>query len=103
MSKIFSVDEYIEAGCMQFENLWMGVGLYNLTRGEICTECPFMNNCPAQHKLMKAEQTKQKPTAPTLTWEETVRDEAARRKISIKQVRRERNEARIAHETTNQP
>ncbi len=84
--KHFTIEEYEAAGCMQMEVL-SGIPLHALTLGRICDGCPKYNggNCESLRKMIM-------PPAKTLGAPagETVREEAARRNIGIKEVRRQR-------------
>jgi hypothetical protein len=90
----FRVEEYVSAGCRQFgrpgETLdIIALGLHDFTKGFMCTGCPHSTRgCAALGELDRLDkpQAKSKPTS-----NETVWQEAARRGISIGEVRRQRN------------
>jgi hypothetical protein len=89
----YTKSEFIEAGCMQFENVLMGFALYTFTGGQICRECPKINNCSALRSIQAIHRNAGR-THPHYNGGETVREEAVRRGIGIKEVRRQRNAAR---------
>jgi len=89
--KKYSLEEYNESGCPEVQDI-IGISIYHSTQGKICdTGCHRFNNgkCKAYLKLTisstenKLSKTHQK---------ETVRTEALRRHISIKEVRRQRRD-----------
>ena len=88
----FTKQEYISAGCMQFENVLIGMALYNFTGGHICNECPKLNNCSALRSIQAIHRDAGR-AHPNHNGGETVREEAVRRNIGIKEVRRQRNAA----------
>ena len=86
----YSLPQYLAAGCLtltrdgKFDLI--GVGIHGATGGMPCNGCFMLKtNCPAFAKLRAAGAAMPK-AAPT----ETVREEAARRGISIGEVRRQR-------------
>lgn len=95
--KRFELHEYIDAGCPQLKDA-IGVVLHNSTNGKICDGCPEYNNgqCEA-YKKMISRQAGFTPVEKFVAGE-TVRQEAKRRGISIKQVRRERRDSRAMDE-----
>jgi len=88
----FTQKEFIDADCMQFENMLLGLALYNHVAGQICNGCPKVNNCSAL-RSMQALHRNAGRTHPNYHGGETVREEAVRRSIGIKEVRRQRNAA----------
>lgn len=89
----FTRKEFIDADCMQFERLIVGCTLYSLTNGQICNECPKLNNCSALRSLQSIHRNHGR-IHPHSSGGETVREEATRRNIGIKEVRRQRNAIR---------
>lgn len=103
----FTIEEYADSGCFQFENFGIGLGLYSLTDGHICNGCPKYEGgrCSSFKTMMndRSEEStaqvgsifpdslpnKSKPY-------ETVRQEAERLGVSISEVRRRRNSAKIS-------
>jgi len=86
----FSLDQYMEADCFQVERgpgLMVGIALYDVTQGEMCPGCPKYENgkCESYQTLLSFLP---KPEAKESG--ETVRQEAARLGIGIKEVRRRR-------------
>lgn len=77
---------------MQFEQFSMGCAIYHLSHGKVCDGCPIDGDCEAQKKLY-AEPTAKPSNEPP---PETVRAEATRLGISISEVRRRRNAARVS-------
>jgi len=87
--KYYTVQQYVDAGCMQMDELLLGLVIYRLTKGIMCKGCPKADqNCAALFILRREEMVKPRAVTPS----ETVRDEARRRGVSIKQVRRERRD-----------
>ena len=89
--KSYTVEEYINAECPQMSDFIMHA-VHGETGGRLCdTGCFNFNSgrCAAYQRLIRPKYTIQKKQTG-----ETVRAEAARRGISIKQVRRERADAR---------
>ena len=96
----YELYEYVNAGCMYVEDSkfekaspHVGAALHGFTNGKMCdTGCPVYNNgnCAAYKKMTARYEVKTKPSP--LPRIETVRNEAKRRGVSIKQVRRERRE-----------
>lgn len=83
--KSYSIDEYIEAGCEEM-NIPAMIGVHGLSNGKVCdTGCHAFDggNCKAYKNLIFERKAKEEPT-------ETVRQEAERRSLSIKEVRRQR-------------
>ena len=89
----YTIQEYVDAGCPEVGDA-TGIAIYHLTGGKICdTGCNRFQGgrCGAYNRLVSRSQVatlnhrKEEQT-------ETVREEAARRGLSIKQVRRERRE-----------
>lgn len=76
----FTVEEYQRAGCFQFEVPVLALGLHAYTRGRMCNGCPKYEGgkCESLRKMLR-------PAVPTMRQPagETVRQEAARRGISI--------------------
>jgi hypothetical protein len=95
-SNSYMVDQYISAGCSQIVSAagtvdMIGVGLVGATNGFMCNGCPKANNCDALRILAGISSRK-----PESVHSETVRDEAARKGISISEVRRQRNDCRAS-------
>ena len=87
---------------MQLEKaaLVIGHAIWGLTDGRMCDGCPVYNNGKAKcfKKLTAGEQSEPVPVPIAnklnrAVQDETVRQEAERRGVSIKQVRRERRDA----------
>jgi len=99
----YSMQEYSEVGCMQLEKvaLLLGHALWSVTGGRMCdTGCPAYKDGQAAcfKKLTANEQSDPVPVRigtklDMAVQDETVRQEAKRRGVSIKQVRRERRDA----------
>lgn len=90
MSEYFTLQQYIDADCMQLEPSArvIGIALYHVTQGRMCEGCPkHRNHCESLAKMRPAA------TPPSPSMGETVREEAFRRSIGIKEVRRQRNRA----------
>lgn len=89
--RAFSIQEYVDANCTQFDddrNFIITVGLHSFTKGRMCDGCPKMQfNCASYKKLLALDKQSIPKPQPT----ETVREEAARRNISISEVRRQRH------------
>lgn len=90
-TKAYTLAQYIGAGCGQLNGEMgpaaIGIGIYHTTHGMMCNGCPKMRSrCSAFAKLAAtaAIPTTKAPSG------ETVRQEAARRGISINEVRRQR-------------
>ena len=85
----FSLHEYTQSGCMQFEAPELGFALFNITNGVMCEGCPAFHNgrCPSFQKMIATHPLTTQPAAEPV---ETVRQEAARRGLSISEVRRQR-------------
>lgn len=89
-TKPYSLVQYRDAGCFTLtrgDRLdAIGVGLHQATGGMVCNGC-FMQttSCPALKKLSNTIVSE-----PKGVYTETVRQEAARRGISISEVRRQR-------------
>jgi len=82
----FTIKEYEDAGCMQME-VPFGTALHEHMRGRMCDGCPKYNgsDCESLRKMRRPEnKTLGSPAG------ETVREEASRRGIGIKEVRRQR-------------
>ena len=94
MFKEYTKDQYIDAGCMHFDVLLVGMALLSLSKGKLCDGCPVVTNCAALRKL-QAEDQPLNAALPEQNYGETVRQEAARRNISIKEVRRQRRAAQL--------
>jgi len=92
MNEYFTLQQYLNAGCMQLELpvRLIGMALHNLTDGRMCKDCPKVNNCSALRSMQSPHMAK---TLPSARGGETVRQEAIRRNIGIKEVRRQRNAA----------
>ena len=88
----FTRREFIDAGCMQFESLAMGNLLYFAVNGQICNEFPKLHNCSALRALQSIHRNHGR-IHPHSNGGETIREEAVRRNIGIKEVRRQRNTA----------
>jgi len=93
--KSYTIHEYQAAGCLQYSSLEVTatmLALHTVMGGKVCdTGCSFFDSgrCPAYKSLVR--DTKTAISVHT----ETVRKEATRRGVSIKQVRRERREAQM--------
>ena len=90
----YSLLQYLAAGCLTLTRNGkldaIGVGIHGVTGGMPCNGCFMLNtNCPAFAKLRGAGGDSMPKAART----ETVREEAARRGISIGEVRRQRRDA----------
>ncbi len=86
----FTLTEYMDAGCMQMEIPKLGAALHAYTHGKMCDGCPAYHGgkCESLRKMQRPENKSiQSPAG------ETVRQEAARRGISINEVRRQRRTA----------
>ena len=94
MAQEYTKLQYIEAGCMQFDIVLLGMALHNQTNGKLCPECPKNQSCTAQRKLQSIGRPLN-TALPEQNGGETVRQEAARRNISIKEVRRQRRAAQL--------
>ena len=94
-AKAFSLSAYMQTNCIQFEGRARGIGiaLHQAMEGFICNGCPKFNDgvCPDYKQLLGSTQLQSTPKAQ----QETVREEATRLGISIKEVRRRRNADRI--------
>jgi hypothetical protein len=94
----YTLQQYMEAGCAQFRNGTgdlIALGLFLMTDGFMCNGCPAMrdrNGCESFKKLSRPVYVHLSPKAPA----ETVRQEAARRGISIGEVRRQRQAALVS-------
>ncbi len=89
--KRYTWTQYLNAGCSEVKDK-IGLGLYIITGGKICDNgCNRYKKgqCPAFIKLTSPEST---PGPVMLQYTETVREEAQRRAISIKNVRKERRD-----------
>lgn len=92
----YSLSQYIAAGCLTLTRNGkldaIGAGIHGATGGMPCNGCFMLNtNCPAFAKLRGAGDSM--PKVPKAAPTETVREEAARRGISIGEVRRQRRDA----------
>ena len=91
----YPLEDYNSAGCKQleeFEGMYLNtfIGLHTLMGGRVCdTGCCYFDSNPECFKRLTSRVYAQKPI-----YIETVREESARRGISIKQVRRERRDNR---------
>ena len=94
MFKEYTKDQYIEAGCMHFDVVLVGMALHTLSKGKVCDGCPVVTDCAALRKL-QAEDRPLNTALPEQNGGETVRQEATRRSISIKEVRRQRRAAQL--------
>lgn len=86
--KQFSIKEYRTAGCPEVNDT-IGYLLHRLCKGKICdTGCNRYDggNCVAYKKLTTEVKLREDGTI------ETVRQEAKRRSVSIKQIRKERRD-----------
>ena len=81
----FTVEQYRDAGCWQFEVPAMALGLHAYTRGRMCEGCPRYEGgrCPALRRMLS-------PVSVIQSSGETVRQEAARLGIGVNEVRRRR-------------
>ena len=81
--KSYSVAEYILAGCKEMDSPSM-LAVHGLTQGKVCDGCHAFNDgkCLAYKKLTSFK------TPISMTLQETVKQEAKRRGVSISQVRR---------------
>lgn len=91
-TKPYTLAQYLDAGCLTLTRDGkldlIGAGIHGATGGMPCNGCFMMRtNCPAYAKLQGAAP---KPAAAPQTGE-TVRQEAARRCLSIGEVRRQRH------------
>ena len=88
----YTLRQYLEAGCQTLTRDGkldlIGAGLHGATGGMPCNGCFMLrNNCQAYAKLRGNAASKPKAAHPG----ETVREEAARRGLSIGEVRRQRH------------
>lgn len=101
-----SIHDYDVAGCMQLEVPVLAAALWLEVNGRICRGCPLNNKCDAQKTLKnrrdKPLTSRSVGSAPdvrvgptSVVYEETVREEAERRNIGIKEVRRQRKVASL--------
>jgi hypothetical protein len=109
--KSYTIQEYQKAECPEIQVTDMiGLALYHFTEGKLCTSgCNRFKggNCKHYYTMTGAKLTNKNNIKPPLIviddplpptplerthMSETVREEAKRRGISIKQVRRERHE-----------
>ena len=84
----YRVHEYQQAGCPEIDSPVM-LGVWALTNGKMCdTGCHAFNkgNCKFYKKL-----TATTTASNQIQHSETVRQEAARRGLSISEIRRQRN------------
>lgn len=92
-TKPYSLPQYIDAGCLTLTRNGrldaVGVVIHAATAGMPCNGC-FMQttSCPAFKKLSG---TVGAVSQPKVVYTETVRQEAARRGISLSEVRRQRS------------
>lgn len=87
--RAFSVAEYASVGCEQMRDI-IGIAIHELSGGFMCNGCPVrQSGCAAYEKLLRGAQAP-KATAPITATTETVREEAARRNVSLSEVRRQR-------------
>ena len=83
--KQYTIEQYLDAGCEELK-LPVMMAVHMLTRGKVCdTGCHAFNGgaCKAYKNLVKGQTAISQPT-------ETVREEAARRGVTIAEVRRDR-------------
>lgn len=97
-TKPYTLQQYREAGCAKFRNGprdLFALSLFLITEGFMCNGCPAMrdrNGCQSFKALSPPVYVHLPPKAPT----ETVRQEAARRGISIGEVRRQRQASLVS-------
>jgi len=86
----YELKEYADAGCMQMEVPVLGAVLWRHANGVMCDGCPKCHggNCDSLRKMQRP--VKKEAIEPA---GETVRAEATRRGIGIKEVRRQRRTA----------
>lgn len=85
--KSYSISEYIEAGCEEMDGIMMAV--HKATTGKVCDSgCAVFNEgtCHAYRKLILLDRLGKSP----VKQQETVKQEATKRGISISEVRRQR-------------
>ncbi len=94
--KAYTISEFIDAGCPQFEHPTIGIALYTYMGGRICDDCPRADDCASLRKLQAGNPSRLSDKAlPQNNGGETVREEAARRGIGIKAVRRQRRDKQL--------
>lgn len=90
LTQSFTLREYEASGCFQFEVPFLAYALHQVTQGRMCNGCPKYEGgkCESLRKMLRpAVKALAQPAG------ETVRQEAARRGLSISEVRRQRNPA----------
>ena len=94
----YDIHDYEAAGCFHtWDNIMTAVWL--AVKGKVCTTGCYSyqdGRCAAYQKLTVNEKRVSAPTRISTqygNYTDTVREEAARRQVSIKQVRRERRDA----------
>ena len=85
---MFSLDDYNNAECpLMQETPYMFVQIYRMTNGNVCdTGCYAYGHCKACDRLHPTNHS------PKNKYPETVRQEAARRGLGIREVRRQRRD-----------
>lgn len=93
-TKPYSLTQYLAAGCETLTRNGrldaIGAGIHGATGGKPCNGCYANKGCAALAKLLAMDGTLLRSVAPA---PETVRQEAARRGLSIGEVRRQRQAA----------
>lgn len=93
-TKPYSLTQYLAAGCETLTRNGkldvIGAGIHGATGGKPCNGCYAKKGCAALEKLRAMDGTTLRSIA---TAPETVREEAARRGLSIGEVRRQRKAA----------
>lgn len=95
-SRPYTLGQYVAAGCYQVVKDGkpdvIGIAVHGMTKGLMCNGCAYASGCDAKAKLNGVVRVQSRHSAPT----ETVRQEAARRNLSISEVRRQRAAANAA-------
>jgi hypothetical protein len=94
--KAQNIENYVKAGCIIIgetpsKNV---IARHLIYKGKLCDECFAFNNgtCESYQKLTEEENEKKRFAQPSML---TVRQEATKRNMSIKQVRKERSQMEI--------
>lgn len=91
-TKPYTLAQYLDAGCETLTRNGkldaIGAGIHGATGGKPCNGCPANKGCAALSKLRVLDSTTLRSVMPA---PETVREEAARRGLSIGEVRRQRH------------
>ena len=86
LMQAFTIEQYRDSGCFQFEKPELAHGLHQYTHGRMCNGCPKYEGgkCESLRKMLRPAVGQ--PAG------ETVRQEATRRGLSISEIRRQRAE-----------